>query len=256
MIFLVAINQKVYNNIRFILFCESDRACYYFIIKLGGECMGKRCAVLFSGGLDSSLAVCSMVEKGFTPELLHFDHGALISNNLVSIRYNELKTVYTDYLGDIHFFNISGLFRKIALVPLEEDIKKYNVSLVCLGCKLAMHVQSIVFCKKNDISVMADGSTERQKRYGEQREVALDFIRDLYSQYEIAYENPVYNLDKKEIKYGLFDRGMTIQPLEDTCLFSNTFSIASDDAIEKYLVSKKQLCNELIERGMSHEKNR
>lgn len=59
-----------------------------------------------------------------------------------------------------------------------------------------------------------------------------------------------------EIKYGLFDRGMTIQPLEDTCLFSNTFSIASDDAIEKYLVSKKQLCNELIERGMSHEKNR
>lgn len=33
--------------------------------------MGKRCAVLFFGGLDSSLAVCSMVEKGFTPELLH-----------------------------------------------------------------------------------------------------------------------------------------------------------------------------------------
>jgi len=214
----------------------SEKMIKHFIIKWRGEeCMEKRCAVLFSGGLDSSLAVCSMVEKGCTPELLHFDHGALISNNLVSIRYNELKTVYTDYLGDIHFFNVSGLFRKIALVPLEEDIKKHNVSLVCLGCKLAMHVRSIVFCKKNGISVIADGSNEHQKRYGEQREVALDFIRYLYSQYEIAYENPVYNLDKKEIKYGLFDRGMTIQSLEDTCLFSNTFSIASDDAIEKSL---------------------
>lgn len=216
----------------------------------------KKCSVLFSGGLDSSLAVCSMVEKGYVPELLHFNQGALISNNLVSIRYNELKTVYTGYLGNIHFFNVSGLFRKIALVSLEEDINKYNVSLVCLGCKLAMHVQSIIFCKKNDINVMADGSTERQKRYNEQREVALDFIKDLYNQYGIMYENPVYNLNKKEIKYGLFDRGMTIQPLEDTCLFSNTFSISSDDVIEQYLVSKKKLCNELIERGLLHEKNR
>lgn len=218
--------------------------------------MEKRCAVLFSGGLDSSLAVCRMVEKGYVPELLHFNQGALISNNLVSIRYNELKAVYNDYLGDIHFFNVSGLFRRIALVPLEEDIKKYNISLVCLGCKLAMHAQSVIFCKKNDISVIADGSNERQKRYGEQRKIALDFIRDLYNQYKILYENPVYNLDKKDIKYGLFDRGITIQSLEDTCLFSNTFSIASDDAIDKYLVSKKQLRNELIERGMLHEKNR
>lgn len=49
---------------------------------------------------------------------------------------------------------------------------------------------------------------------------------------------------------------MTIQPLEDTCLFSNTFSIASDEAIEQYLREKKQLCHELIERGLSYEKNR
>lgn len=80
--------------------------------------MDKRCAVLFSGGLDSSLAVCAMVEKGYIPELFHFDQGALISNNLVLIRYNELKTTYDNYMGDIHFFNVSGLFRKIALVPM------------------------------------------------------------------------------------------------------------------------------------------
>lgn len=103
---------------------------------------------------------------------------------------------------------------------------------------------------------MADGSTERQKRYGEQREVALNFIKNLYCNYNIEYVNPVYQLDKKEIKYGLFDRGMTIQPLEDTCLFSNTFSIAEDESIVGYLDRKRQLCNELIERGIAHEKNR
>lgn len=218
--------------------------------------MEKVCGVLFSGGLDSSLAVCKMIENGYRIELLHFDQGALISNNLVSIRYNELKKVYNNCIKDINFFNVSGLFRRIALVSLEEDIKKYNVSLVCVGCKLAMHVQSIIFCKKNELQCMADGSTERQKRYGEQREVTLSFLKKLYSEYGILYENPVYELDKKEIKYGLFDRGMTIQPLEDTCLFSNTFSIASDEIIKRYLEEKKHLCNELIERGMMYEKNR
>ena len=221
-----------------------------------GDKMEKICGILFSGGLDSSLAVCKMIEKGYRTELLHFDQGALISNNLVSIRYNELKKVYSDCIKGITSFNVSGLFRRIALVSLEEDIKKYNVSLVCVGCKLAMHIQSIIFCEKNKIQYMADGSTERQKRYGEQREVTIDFLKGLYSEHGITYENPVYDLEKKEIKYGLFDRGMTIQPLEDTCLFSNTFSIASDEVIEQYLKDKKQLCNELIERGMLYEKNR
>lgn len=86
--------------------------------------------------------------------------------------------------------------------------------------------------------------------------VHLNFVKNLYNEYGILYKNPVYTLEKKEIKYGLFDRGMTIQPLEDTCLFSNTFSTASDEVIEQYLRDKKQLCNELIERGLSYEKNR
>lgn len=217
---------------------------------------GKTAAILFSGGLDSSLAVCDMIERGYNVHLLHYDTGALISNNLISIRYNELKKTYDKCIVELYERNISGLFRRIALVSLEEDIKTYGVSLICVGCKLAMHVQCIIYCKNNGIKCVADGSAERQKRYGEQREVSLEFIKKLYQEYDIEYKNPIYNLDKKEIKYGLFERGMTIQPLEDTCLFSNTFSIAEDKTIEKYLDSKKLVCKKLVERGLAHEKNR
>ena len=61
---------------------------------LGGDKMDKTCGILFSGGLDSSLAVCEMIENGYGAYLFHYDTGALISNNLVDIRYKELKEVY------------------------------------------------------------------------------------------------------------------------------------------------------------------
>ena len=224
--------------------------------KHGGGCLEKRCAVLFSGGLDSSLVVCKMIENGYNVELLHFNQGTLISNNLTSIRYCELKRVYNDGVQNLNHVHIEGLFRRIALVSLEQDIKKYGVSLVCLGCKLSMHIQSIIYCTKNRINTLADGSTKKQSKYGEQREVSLGFIKDVYGEYGISYINPIFNLEKKDIKYSLFDRGITIQPMEDTCMFSNTFSFAPDEILLDYLESKKNLCVELIERGLSYEKNR
>lgn len=97
---------------------------------LGGDKMDKTCGILFSGGLDSSLAVCEMIENGYGAYLFHYDTGALISNNLVDIRYKELKEVYGNKILDMCHYKIGGMFRKLALVSMEEDIKKYNVSLI------------------------------------------------------------------------------------------------------------------------------
>ena len=218
--------------------------------------MAKKCAVLFSGGLDSSLAVCKMIEQGYDIELLHFDQGALLSNNLPSIRMAEIQKAYPSSRINIHYINASGIFRRLALTTLESDIIKHNVSLICMGCKLAMHVCATIFCVRNNISTIADGSTKRQERYAEQRMIAIDFIKALYNQYGITYINPIYYLEKSEIKYGLFDRGLTIQAMEDTCLFSHTFSTASNSAIAEYIDSKQSICHELIERGIAYEKNR
>ena len=179
-----------------------------------------------------------------------------ISNNLSNIRYNELIRAYPTSKIQIHHLKASGIFRKVALKTLEKDIAKYKVSLICLGCKLAMHIQSIIFCKQNGITVVADGSTARQQRYSEQRMVAIEFLKSLYYSYGIEYLTPIYSLEEKKIKYGLFEREITIQSLEDTCIFSNTFSIASDDIIEQYLEDKKELCKQSIERGLAYENNR
>ena len=111
----------------------------------------KDVVVLFSGGIDCSLVSLLLRKDGYRVHLLHYDTGALISNNLIKIRYAELKKIYEECIVDLYERNISGLFRRIALVSLEEDIKKYGVSLICVGCKLAMHVQCIIYCKNYTI---------------------------------------------------------------------------------------------------------
>lgn len=86
----------------------------HIIIIRGRRNVKKISAILFSGGLDSSLAVCDMIEKGYDVHLLHYDTGALISNNLIKIRYAELKkymksvlliymnVILVDYSGELH----------------------------------------------------------------------------------------------------------------------------------------------------------
>ena len=215
----------------------------------------EKCAVLFSGGLDSSLAACFMLEKNYDIDLLHFDQGALITNNLYSIRAEELKKAYPKRNINLFNINVSGIFRKIALVSIEQDILKYKHSLICLGCKISMHLQTIIYCHENNISVVADGSAARQKRYAEQSPSSINYLRSLYSKYKIQYLTPIYDLEKSDIKYNLFDRGITIQPLEDTCLFSHTFTSSPDDSIIAYIKDKQVILDTLIERRCLHEEN-
>lgn len=216
----------------------------------------KRCVVLYSGGLDSSLAACLMIEQGYDVDLLHMNQGALISNHLSKIRYQEIKEIYPKSNITLSYMQVAGYFRSIALASIENDILENGVNLVCIGCKLAMHAKAIIHCLNNNIKNVADGATKRQERYGEQRKCAIERIRKLYQKYGINYVNPVYEYEKTDIKYGLFDRGLTIQALEDTCLFSKTFTTPTDSMIETYIDKKSKIFNEIIERSLSYEKNR
>ncbi len=220
-----------------------------------GDSTMNKCVVLFSGGLDSSLAACLMLEKNYDIDLLHYDQGALITNGLYQIRADEIKRAYPQREINLYDISICGIFRKLALVSIEQDILKYQHSLVCLGCKLAMHLQTIIYCRENSISIVVDGSAQRQSRYAEQSLTTINYLRELYCKYGIQYQNPIYDLEKGDVKYGLFDREITIQPLEDTCLFSHTFTSSPDSSIMAYINDKEEIIKELIERRFGNEKN-
>lgn len=211
----------------------------------------KKAAVLFSGGIDCSLATLLLRKEGYIIHLLHYEHGANISNGLHRIRYNELLSVVGNEKLYLKELSHRGLFRKLALENIESDFEKYKTNLICLGCRMAMHVETIVYCLQNNINVVTDGSVKYQSDFPEQNKNALNMFNDLYKHFDIEYRTILSDVSNvSEVKYKLLDNGISIQSMEDTCLFNNTFHKAADEAISNFIEERKQICIDYINERM------
>lgn len=210
-------------------------------------------AVLFSGGNDCSLVALKYLKRNYCVDLLHFCHGANISNNLHRIRYQELEKVAPERIQLVEISH-KGMFRKFSLQDIEVDFAEHKTSMICLGCRLAMHVEAIMYCKKNDIKIVADGSVKYQEDFPEQDKEAIRMFRQLYSSYGIKYETLLSEISSaKQVKYELLDNGISMQSLEDTCLFSNTFSKANKKEIISFLTRKIPLAQKYLFERMQME---
>jgi PP-loop superfamily ATP-utilizing enzyme len=184
----------------------------------------KTVALLFSGGRDSSLACGVLAKKGYKIHLLTFNNGATIRQDLAEHRYKELSEKFPDAIIKRAIIPSYGLFKDLGLKNLEKDIKKYETNLICMGCKLSMHVISLIYCLENDIPIIADGYTDYQKKWIEQMPEAIEAVKKFHEEYHIKYINPVYSESSKEqVKDKLLKFGLSTKSLEGSCLFGGTF---------------------------------
>lgn len=211
----------------------------------------KDAIVLFSGGIDCSLAAILLRKKQFRVHLLHYNHGAVISNDLHIKRFDELKSLIGEENILLKEISHAGLFRKLSLANIEDDFSKYRTNLICLGCRMAMHCETIIYAKLNDISYVADGSVKYQDTFPEQNSLSLNYFKELYKHYGIEYTTLLANVNSsKEVKYQLLDNGISIQSMEDTCLFNNTFSPASEEHISSFIEERLEICKSYIDQRL------
>lgn len=142
-------------------------------------------ALLFSGGRDSSLACAMLAKKGYKIHLLTFNNGTIINLDLAELRYKELNDRFSGAIIAREIIPSYGLFKEIALIPIEKDFRKYETNLLCMGCKLAMHVLSLIYCLENKIPIIADGYTEYQRTWIEQMPEAVQAVRKFHEEYKL-----------------------------------------------------------------------
>lgn len=182
--------------------------------------------LLFSGGRDSLLSACKLIEEGYYISMLALDNGCMsgIENieetaNRVIARYGQDKA---EFLGvSLIAPLINDLRRKRALQELSEWTENYAHLLLsqvdCLICHTAMYIAAIAYCKAHNIMYLAEGARLSQKFFVELAEMNRHYV-DLCTQHGVELVLPVSEIDSDaDIKQGLSLRGFLPKVCEAQC---------------------------------------
>jgi len=120
-------------------------------------------AVLFSGGIDSLLAVVELQASFNRVHLVTFNKGYLefgVKNNQANVE--RLKRMYGEERIAHEVIDLRQLMRMI-YKGLWKDIRIYNMETCwCVGCRLAMNSGGLLYALEHGLKGYADGSNREQ----------------------------------------------------------------------------------------------
>lgn len=184
----------------------------------------KPCLLMFSGGYDTLLAPCYLIEKGYKVLLVTYDNG--LEKNMESIEVNvkRLTTLYGNKIEFLGIKSIVGIWRELFLRPylLRREKFDYNLlpmEMICLSCRTSMYIRSIVECLERNIKHLAEGARESQG-YPEQQCAVMEVFREFCKKHSIELVLPVYDIaNQEQLKEELIMRNIIPKTTEPYCTF-------------------------------------
>ena len=163
-------------------------------------------SLMFSGGVDSTVAAMHLAERYEHVHLLTFANGyGHYGFTRPQRRARELDQRCPGRFT-YHFESSRPLFDAIAVGSLTEDYRKYGSGFVwCLGCKLAMHAMSAAYDRQHGITQHTDGSSGDTSEMVEQGLLALSMIAHFYEDHGIDFVPTDYDIPRDD-KRALLER--------------------------------------------------
>lgn len=176
----------------------------------------KAVLLMLSGGRNSFLSACRLIESGFYIHMITYDNGCMSGiEHAKSVADRIISNFGEERARFAGVYRITSSLYRLQKTFLYETLEKLNqaypnlipAQIPCLACHTGMYIQSIAYCKANEISKLAEGSRKSQGSF-----VALpDMVkryRALAQQHGITLLLPVYDLnDDWERKLELADFG-------------------------------------------------
>ena len=170
-------------------------------------------AIMFSGGTDSTLAAALMLEEGRDVHLLCYNPGFVLFLRNSRFNASRLIQVYGEDRVHYHYIKNHELTKKVLWKTIKKDLKSYGFnmnSLLCLGCRMAMHTGAVSFCLENGVPYLVDGSIADQATVPEQLQSTLARHRSFYQDtFGINHRSPIYDESRSDMR--LAEMGMTEQ---------------------------------------------
>lgn len=185
----------------------------------------KSVLLLFSGGRDSFLSACRLINSGYHVYTVMYDSGMSahsfdIGNNIIRLQKRYGEGSVSD-LGIIDTLPIKTDLQKAWYnkEPHELASKFGNLQMIeyqCLTCRTAMYIMSLAICRQLDIKYIAEGARKVQKFAIEQTDV-LNRYQKLLGDIELIL--PVHDLESDDERTKeLIDEGFVPKTIESKCL--------------------------------------
>jgi predicted subunit of tRNA(5-methylaminomethyl-2-thiouridylate) methyltransferase len=234
--------------------------------------MTRKAALMFSGGVDSTVAALKLLDEFDQVHLLTFSNGyGHYAFGRTRRRVRELDRRHPGRF--VHFqASIKELFEEICLSTIQEDYREHGSAFMwCMGCKLAMHARSVIYCRRNGIESMADGSAADSDEMVEQMLLSVSMVHHLYRDWGIDYFVPVYHVSRDEKRrmlrdegyfmgVPLLDRYLGIQP---SCIPGELYYLPyilfnkapghEEETVARYIASKRPILDAIIAPSLGKE---
>ena len=223
-------------------------------------------AILFSGGTDS-LALYALATAGHHADLprprrihlLNMLNGMGRFPDFTRNRFETARVILekrmpaSEKMPDAHLveLDMGRLFQGLWLDRYEEFMPRYGgKNLVCVACKLAMHMRGILYCNEHLVPHLVAGYTKKQNHYPEQTPVFMEKIGAFSAHFGVTTRFPVYGDFSEDMttrhvleEFGLPSTGGG----ERKCLFCQTLTTATEKEIGSYLDDMIPKATEYIE---------
>lgn len=186
----------------------------------------KNVLVMLSGGRDSFLATCRLIEQGYHAYMVTYDNGCMSNIKAVTqVAKRIIKKYGASRASFIGIYSMTTYLYRLLETYLyktaSESSKQYPdlipAQLRCLACRTGMYIEAIVYCKTHNIQCIAEGARKVQKFIVELPEM-IERYKMLTQKNEIELILPVYEFSNDwERKLELADRGYIPKTLEPQC---------------------------------------
>jgi hypothetical protein len=221
--------------------------------------------LMFSGGVDSTATAIMLAEKFERVHLVTYKNGyGHYYFSRTQKRVEELNKA----LGNCFTYTListKSYFDQILVSSVLKDYKKYRSGFIWfMGCKMAMHMRSAIYCLENGIPHMTDGSNEDTNEMVEQMLISLTLIRFFYEELGVKFGTPVYEVTRDEsrqlikkldLNMGIqvMDRHLCIQP---TCIAGELYYMPyllfnkkvkhDEETVAEFIEEKQKICHRII----------
>jgi len=213
----------------------------------------KKIAILFSGGVDSTATAIYLLKRGYETHLLTFDNGAEKWLDLAEYKAGWIKKQFPERCS-WELRDSTHLFHELAIRPLEQDVKKFG-NLICCGCKLAMLCEAIIYCKRNNITELADGFQRAQDYYPEQTPDYMVPADRFAGAYGIRCLHPFWEHPELKQDQITLSGAVPPSPIQPYCIFGCN-PILNKKFIRPYVRSKLPAMRKYVDAALSHSKSK